>query len=126
MAEWGRRRALVRGLVVLALLIGALTGMLWAAQRQLIYFPDATPVPRAAAAIEGARDISLHTVDGLELSAWFVPARGAAPGRAMAVLVAPGNGGNRAGRAGFAKELSSRGLAVLLMDYRGYGGNPGS
>ena len=44
----------------------------------------------------------------------------------MAVLFAPGNGGNRAGRAGLAEELSDRGLAVLLMDYRGYGGNPGS
>ena len=44
----------------------------------------------------------------------------------MAVLVAPGNGGNRAGRVGLARELSERGLAVLLMDYRGYGGNPGS
>ena len=44
----------------------------------------------------------------------------------MAVLVAAGNGGNRQGRAGLAEELSRRGLAVLLMDYRGYGGNPGS
>jgi fermentation-respiration switch protein FrsA (DUF1100 family) len=44
----------------------------------------------------------------------------------MAVLVAPGNGGNRADRAGLALELSNRGLAVLLMDYRGYGGNPGA
>ena len=43
----------------------------------------------------------------------------------MVVLVAPGNGGNRAGRAGLAEQLSRRGLAVLLMDYRGYGGNPG-
>ena len=43
----------------------------------------------------------------------------------MAVLVAPGNGGNRAGRLGLAAELSRRGFAVLLMDYRGYGGNPG-
>ena len=41
-------------------------------------------------------------------------------------LVAPGSGGNRAGRAGLAEEMSRRGLAVLLMDYRGYGGNPGS
>ncbi|MGH8893217.1 MAG: alpha/beta hydrolase, partial [Actinomycetes bacterium] len=60
--------------------------------------------------------------------AWFVPAvpgPGAAA-RRMAVLVAPGNGGNRAGRAGLAEELRRRGLAVLLMDYRGYGGNPGS
>ena len=44
----------------------------------------------------------------------------------MAVLVAPGNGGNRAGRAALPEELSDRGLAVLLLDYRGYGGNPGS
>jgi alpha-beta hydrolase superfamily lysophospholipase len=44
----------------------------------------------------------------------------------MAVLVAAGNGGNRASRAEFAEELSRRGLAVLLMDYRGYGGNPGN
>jgi fermentation-respiration switch protein FrsA (DUF1100 family) len=43
----------------------------------------------------------------------------------VAVLVAPGNGGNLAGRAGLAAALSRRGLAVLLMDYRGYGGNPG-
>jgi fermentation-respiration switch protein FrsA (DUF1100 family) len=40
--------------------------------------------------------------------------------------VAPGNGGSRADRAGLAEELRRRGLAVLLMDYRGYGGNPGS
>jgi pimeloyl-ACP methyl ester carboxylesterase len=44
----------------------------------------------------------------------------------MAVLVAPGNGGNRADRAGLATELRRRGFAVLLMDYRGYGGNAGS
>ena len=94
-------------------------------QRRLIYFPDATPVPPAGNVIAGARDVTLHTADGLELGAWFVPATGPVDTR-RAVLVAPGNGGNRAGRAGFAEELSRRGLAVLLMDYRGYGGNPGS
>ena len=99
-------------------------GMPWALQRQLIYFPDPTQVPPAGDVIAGARDVTLHTADGLELGAWFVPATGR-PDTGMAVLVAPGNGGNRAGRAGLAEELSRRGLAVLLMDYRGYGGNPG-
>ena len=99
--------------------------MLWALQRQLVYFPDATPVPPAAEVIAGSRDVTLHTTDGLELGAWFVPATGGAD-TGMAVLVAPGNGGNRAGRAELAERLSERGLAVLLMDYRGYGGNPGS
>jgi uncharacterized protein len=43
----------------------------------------------------------------------------------LAVLVANGNAGNRSGRAPLARALSERGLAVLLFDYRGYGGNPG-
>ena len=46
--------------------------------------------------------------------------------RRLAVLLAPGNGGNRAGRLGLARALAGHGLTVLLMDYRGYGGNPGS
>jgi len=119
------RIRLARGLLVLLLLAGAVIGMLWAMQRQLIYFPDATEVPPAGEVIEGARDVTLHTADGLELGAWFVPSD-SSHDRRMAVLVAPGNGGNRVGRADLARELSRRGFAVLLMDYRGYGGNPGS
>ena len=73
------------------------------------YFPDASSVPPAGAVIEGARDVTLHTDDGLELGAWFLPA---APGSdatdfGMAVLVAPGNGGSRAGGAGLAEEPAS-------------------
>jgi len=41
------------------------------------------------------------------------------------VLVATGNSGNRWLRAALARALASAGLAVLLFDYRGYGGNPG-
>lgn len=107
------------------LVVGGVLVSLWALQRQLIYFPDTTPVPPAAEAVPGARDVTLHTSDRLELGAWFVPAD---PDRdtGMAVLLAPGNGGNRAGRAGLAELLGRRGLSVLLMDYRGYGGNPGT
>ncbi len=119
------RRLLLRGLPVLVVLIGMVIAVLWAIQRQLIYYPDETRVPPAGEVIDGARDVTVHTEDGLDLGAWFVPAAGPAPEAPMAVLVAPGNGGNRAGRAGLALELSARGLAVLLMDYRGYGGNPG-
>ena len=100
---------------------------LWALQRQLIFFPDPAAVPPAGQVIDGARDVTLRTTDGLELGAWFVPAASTAQdGRRHAVLLAPGNGGNRLGRAPLAERLSERGFAVLLMDYRGYGGNPGS
>ena len=119
------RRGLGRALLVVLLLLGSVVAMLWALQRQLIYFPNRASVPPAADVIAGARDVTVHTADGLELGAWFVPAVGPAD-TGMAVLVVPGNGGNRAGRAGFAEELSRHGLSVLLMDYRGYGGNPGN
>jgi fermentation-respiration switch protein FrsA (DUF1100 family) len=116
---------LVRLLLVLVVVVGIVVASLWALQRQLIYFPDRSAVPPACEVIEGARDLTLRTEDGLELGAWFVPADPAHDLR-TAVLFAPGNGGNRLDRADFAVQLSRRGFAVLLMDYRGYGGNPGS
>ena len=122
-----RRSRTLRVVVVVLLIGGVVFAMMWWQQRQFIYFPDASAVPLAGEVIEGARDVTLHTDDGLELGAWFVPPSETRDAdRRVAVLVAPGNGGNRAGRAELAEELRERGLAVLLMDYRGYGGNPGS
>ena len=117
---------MLKVVVAVVLAGGLVIGLLWWQQRQLIYFPDRSPVPPAGTVIEGARDVTVRTEDGLELGAWFVPPVPGARDRGMAVLLAPGNGGNRAGRAGFAEELRKLVFAVLLMDYRGYGGNPGS
>jgi len=108
------------GAVVLAALV---LGLLWAFQRQLVYLPDNGPVPPASAVLPGARDVVLETEDGLELGAWYLPAPTAG---APAVLIAPGNAGSRASRAPLARALAEHDLSVLLLDYRGYGGNPGS
>lgn len=112
-------------LVVVVLLVGVGLAAVWGLQRQLVYYPDASDVPPAGEVLPGASDVTLETADGLELGAWYLPAD-AGRDTGLAVLVAPGNGGNRAGRAGLARELGDRGFAVLLLDYRGYGGNPGS
>lgn len=112
-------------LVVVALLAGLSLAAVWGLQRQLVYYPDESDVPPAGEVLPGARDVTLETADGLELGAWYLPAD-AERDTGLAVLVAPGNGGNRASRAGLARELGDRGLSVLLLDYRGYGGNPGS
>jgi uncharacterized protein len=105
---------------VLVLLLAAI----WLFQRKLIYLPDSSPVPPAGDVLPGASDVRLQTSDGLELGAWLVPP--AQPGPHAVVLVANGNAGNRASRAPLAAALSRAGMAVLLFDYRGYGGNPGS
>ena len=116
-------------LVVVAVLAAAL-GLLWRFQRRLLYFPTPGPVPPAASVLPGAEDVTFETADGLRLAGWFVPAPPGDPadrvGRARpAVLVCNGNGGDRSMRAPLAAALSRMGLAVLLFDYRGYGGNPG-
>jgi alpha-beta hydrolase superfamily lysophospholipase len=109
--------------VVVAVLV-LLLAAIWLLQRKLIYLPDTSPVPPAGDVLPGATDVRLHTGDGLELGAWLVPP--AQPGPHAVVLVANGNAGNRAARAPLAAALSRAGMAVLLFDYRGYGGNPGS
>ncbi|MEU4248920.1 alpha/beta fold hydrolase [Amycolatopsis sp. NPDC026612] len=117
------RTAVVRVVLVAVVLVVLLTAALWALQRRLIYLPDTTPVPAAASVLPGAEDVRLRTADGLELGAWYVRPPGREP--TATVLVAGGNGGNRAGRAPLAAKLAQAGLAVLVFDYRGYGGNPG-
>lgn len=93
-------------------------------QRRLIYFPMRDPVPPAAAFLPGAKDVVLDTDDGKRLGAWYLPAPTAEPG--PAAIVFNGNGGDRSGRAPLAHGLSRLGMSVLLFDYRGYGGNPGT
>ena len=116
-------RRLLSALAVCLLLAAGVTGAFWALQRKLVYFPDTAPVPPAATVLDGGRDVELTTSDGLRLGAWWLPADDPA---APAVLVAPGNGGARQLRAPLARALAREGLSVLLVDYRGYGGNPGS
>ena len=117
----------VRGGVVLLVVVAVVTAALWALQRRLVYFPDSSAVPPAGDVVPGARDLTLETVDGLRLGAWLLPSLPSdGAEQELAVLVLPGNGGNRLGRVGLALELARRGFTVLLVDYRGYGGNPGS
>lgn len=108
----GRLLLAAAGLWFLLILLGAVF------QRQLIYLPDrARPEPPA-----DVEEVLLATEDGLELVAWYLAPDGPP---VTTVLLAPGNAGNRAGRVPTARGLNERGHAVLLLEYRGYGGNPG-
>lgn len=114
----------LRAIVTVTALLVLVTALLWAVQRRLIFQPDSSAVPPADQVLPGGRDVVLQTEDGLALSAWYLPATGSEC--RSTVLVAPGNAGNRFGRAPLARGLAERGFGVLLVDYRGYGGNPGS
>lgn len=108
-------------LVIVTLVASGLIGLLWSQQRRLIYFPTTGSLPPAAAVLPNGSDVVIRTEDGLDLGAWYFPVEGDGP----AVLMCPGNGGDRSMRVPLAAALNRMGMSVLLLDYRGFGGNPG-
>ena len=100
-----------------------LTGGLYLGQRRLLYFPDRAPPDLALAGLDGMEPAALATDDGLSLLAWYAPARGA--GKATLVYF-HGNAGHIGHRAGKVRPYLDAGHGVLLVSWRGYGGNDGS
>lgn len=66
------------------------------------------------------RDLTLTTADGLELSAWYVPA---AEQGAPTLLLAHGLLGSKWGMLTFVPWLHEAGYNVMLLDFRGHGGS---
>ncbi|MDF1827886.1 MAG: alpha/beta hydrolase [Legionellaceae bacterium] len=101
----------------------ALTGflLLYIFQRTLIYAPAKIIPQRQAYQAENMRVIQLSTRDGLILHSWYKPAKKNKP----TVIIFHGNAGHIGTRIPLARYLISKGLGVLLLEYRGYGGNPG-
>lgn len=104
--------------VVVALIV--VVAALWLFQRRLIYLPTQR-VPPIDLALPGWEEVTFTTADGLVLGAWFREPEESRP----VVMVFGGNAGNRADRASLGRGLAAEGLGVLLVDYRGYGTNPG-
>lgn len=92
-------------------------------QRRLLYVPDARRPSTDALAGCDVREIRITAADSLRLLAWYLP-----PTDASGVLVIyfHGNAGNIADRADRARRFAQAGIGVLLPEYRGYGGNPGT
>jgi uncharacterized protein len=112
-------------LIVLgAVLLGALlvAGLRWA-EPHLIYFPTGPVTQTPALAGLAYQDVAIPTADGETLRAWWIPA---ARPEAPVLLFFHGNAGSREGRVHNLAGLHRAGLAVLIFDYRGYGGSSGT
>lgn len=100
----------------------ALLAYLYFYQRQLLYFPDRSRPQLGELRQIGVRDVRLMTEDGLDLMSWYLPPREGRP----VIAYFHGNGGNIAYRADRVQRFAREGYGVLLLEYRGYGGNPGA
>ncbi|WP_017940684.1 MULTISPECIES: alpha/beta hydrolase [unclassified Thioalkalivibrio] len=98
------------------------TGLIFLTQDRLIYMPsgNVTSTPeRIGLAYE---DIELVTEDGVRLHGWFVPGP---DGDTPVLLFLHGNAGNIGHRLHSLQQFHELGLAVLIIDYRGYGRSAG-
>ena len=118
------RRQGVTALWLLPVVLAALLLVFWMGQRRLMYFPSRDVPPPASLGLSDIEAVTFETSDGLRLAGWFFPIAGMGPH--PTVLVFNGNAGNRAYRGSLATALRRRSFQVLLFDYRGFGGNPGT
>lgn len=90
-------------------------------QRNMIYLPNKNIPDQLTWLAEDMESITLLTDDGLNLSAWYKPAT-----QNLATIVYfHGNAGHIGYRVPLVRPYLNEGYGVMLVEYRGYGGNPG-
>ena len=108
--------------LVVAVLYAVLCGALYVLQRRIVFVAAGTRPDPVASGVPGVEVLGVRTADGLELNAWF---SAPAPGGRVALFL-HGNAGTIGHRAGRIAPFVAAGWGVLLLDWRGYGGNPGA
>lgn len=92
-------------------------------QRSLLYYPNHSYVPLSEAnANRTFQEISVTTSDGLVLKGWYAPATT----KPFTIVFFHGNADNIDATAQIADPYIAAGYGVLLTEYRGYSGLPGS
>jgi len=105
----------------LAGLYTAFAAGLYVCQRLILFPRTASPPDPAIARALGMREVTIPGHDGRALTHWYRPA---GPGRATMVAF-HGNAGTIAERADKLRPVMAAGYGLVLVEYRGYGGNSG-
>ena len=116
-------RILLWACLVAAILYIVVLAGLYSFQRRLLFIPDTAVPDPVRAGVPDVAVLHIPTDDGVSLVAWYVPP---AHPNGFTVLLLHGNAGNIANRTGRLRAMRQIGWGVLLLEYRGYGGNGGS
>ncbi|MGB0696364.1 MAG: alpha/beta hydrolase [Rhodospirillaceae bacterium] len=118
MLEWAVR---ILSVALLAWLF--IATYLYIFQRSILYVPGPVAPPPSQTQASMADAVTLKTADGLELLAWWL----APPEDAAKVVVYfHGNAGNLQDREVRVPMLQEAGFGALMVEWRGFGGNPGA
>jgi fermentation-respiration switch protein FrsA (DUF1100 family) len=117
-----RKVVVMDALMIAALVYLLMLLFLYFQQRHLMYHPDTTRPDPAAYGAAGVDIAAVTTEDGLNLQGWYFPPQDGKP----VILYFHGNASHYANRAPKLLPLRENGYGLLLAEYRGYGGNPGT
>jgi len=110
--------------VSIGLILGYLflVGFVYIRQGSMLYYPtkEITETPKNIGL--DFEEISLKTEDGVDISAWYIPAEN----ERGVVLFCHGNAGNISHRLDSIRIFHDLNMSVLIFDYRGYGKSKGS
>jgi uncharacterized protein len=118
-----RRISPLVALLILLMLYGGFVAYIDSIQRQLLYFPSQTYVtPREAMANRALNEFPIQTADDIALKGWYAPATT----KPLTLVYFHGNGDDLESAAPVAAIYIRAGYGVLIAEYRGYSGLPGS
>jgi uncharacterized protein len=107
--------------IILILSYAVLLLIVYLKQDSMLYFPERELWTTPKSAGLTYEDVTLKTIDGVKLSAWYIPA----DNEQGVLLFCHGNAGNISHRLDSLKIFHSLNLSVLIFDYRGYGKSEG-
>ena len=107
---------IIIGFVYLSILI-----FLFVFQRNILFVPDRSTPRLTETNVSEMSEVSIETTDGLSLTSWFYRGKVEKP----LIIYFQGNAGNISDRDYKARFLIDNDYSVLLLGYRGYGGNKG-
>jgi hypothetical protein len=121
----------VRGMIRIVLIVVATYGVcclaLFLARSRLVFpIRGGAQGDPARFGLTGGESVAIPVSGGVTLSGWFLPALPAPAGRAAVVVWFHGNGETVAGLAPVLREFRPPGVALLAVEYRGYGGSGGT
>lgn len=108
-------------ILISGIIIAVITLLMYVFQRHLIYFPSQERPILSHYQIKDMQVVHVQTHDGISLTSWYKPAQANQP----TFLYLHGNAGNIGNRMLLAKQFIDVGFGLLLLEYRGYGGNKG-
>jgi len=120
---------MLRGLMISAITIVVgvavgLSALLYIAQDRLIFYPQPAPGMQPGAMDVAISEVRIATADGLSLRGWLAKPLAIGDRRLPLAIYFGGNAEEISYMAALAGRLP--GWSLLAVNYRGYGGNPGS